>query len=176
MEIWKDIPGYQGIYQASNYGRIRSVEGKETHTAKHGTRKWKSRILKPRGHNPTTGNRVTLWKNKKSKDYLVARLVCTTFHGPAAFKETVNHIDGNRFNNNINNLEWLTLTENIQHAFKTGLMKSKQKPVCIDGKMFESMSEASRWLGRNGGYVSNTLKSNRDIVVDANGKKYRVTA
>ena len=73
-------------------------------------------------------------------------------------------------------MEWLTLTKNIQHAFKTGLMKKLLKPVYLNGKKFESMAEASRWLGRNKGYVSNTLKSNRDTVSDKNGRKYKVTA
>ena len=176
MEIWKDIPGYQGAYQASSYGRIRTAEGKVTHSVRHGIRKWKSRILKTRGINPQTGHRVTLWKNKSSKDYLVARLVCVTFHGPPGFKETVNHIDGNRFNNKIENLEWVSLKENIQHAFETGLMDSSLKPVYLDDIRFNSMSEASRWIGRNSGYISNSLKNNRDTVFSVDGKKYKVTS
>ena len=56
-ETWKDIKGYEGIYQASSFGRIRTVEGKTTYTERHGVRHWKSRILKGRGNNPVTGAR-----------------------------------------------------------------------------------------------------------------------
>ena len=61
-EIWKDIPGYEGLYEASSFGRIRSHKNKTTYTKRHGIRKWNSRIMKGRGNNITTGSRVGLWK------------------------------------------------------------------------------------------------------------------
>ena len=112
-EVWKHIPNYEGLYQASNFGRIRSVEGKTTESVWHGTRVWKGRILKNKTKIPQEcGFRVTLWKDKKSLDLLVARLVCMTFYGvpknmnnkDVKLRMTVNHKDGNRFNNNIENL------------------------------------------------------------------------
>ena len=82
-EIWKDIKGYSG-YQVSNLGRVRT-HNKTTYTEKHGERHWKNRILKFKPdynsrykEKQGTGYRVTLWKNGKGKDYLVARLVATT--------------------------------------------------------------------------------------------------
>ena len=130
MEIWKDIPNYEGIYQASTFGNIRTVDNKVTYSAKHGERHWKSRILKGRGNNVITGKRVNLWKDKKGKDWLVARLIAMTFLGEPKERMTVKHIDGNRMNNKIENLEWLSLADNIRHGFNTGLYKT-QKPIKI---------------------------------------------
>ena len=159
-EIWKDIPHYEGIYQASNLGRIRTCNGKTTYTKRHGVRHWKSRILKTRGEHYQTGYRVSLWKNGKSKDYLVARLVAITFLGESDL--TVNHIDGNRFNNNIENLEWVSLRENIQKGFEIGLYPQKKVRITIketrEVKEYRSLSQASLSLGFNVGYISGILK------------------
>lgn len=173
-EIWKDIPEYEGIYQASTLGNIRTVEGKTTRSKRSSVRRWKSRVLKGRGDYLTTGKRVSLWKNGKAKDWLVARLVATTFLGnpPAGF--TVNHKDGNRLNNNIENLEWLSLADNIRHGFATGLYHS-QKPVVIkQGKQelsFKSMTECDSFLRRSKGYTSNSLKK-REVLYDKDGIAY----
>jgi hypothetical protein len=177
MEIWKDIQGYEGIYQASTLGRIRTIEGKTTYSVKHGVRKWKSRILKYRGMNPTTGNRVSLWKDKACKDWLVARLIARTFIGLPEDKMTVNHKDGNRFNNNVENLEWLSLTDNIRHAFKTGLMPT-QKHICLIDEFnnhfsFRSLSQASIYLGKYKAYLSNAILKNRTIK-NVHGIVYRI--
>lgn len=166
-EVWKDIPEYEGIYQASTFGRIRTVDGKVTHSVRHGVRKWSGRILKFKGVNPKTGNRVSLWKGKTHRDFLVARLIGFTFLGiPEDLRMTINHIDGNRFNNNIENLEWLSLGDNIRHAFETGLMTT-QKPVNLIIKgveiEFRSLSLASRNIGRGSKYISDCLINNRPI-------------
>lgn len=100
-KVWKDVPGYEGIYQASNFGEIRTVEGKTTHSKRHGKRVWKSRVLKGRGDNLIPGRRVSLWKNGKPKDFLVARLVATTFLGVPPEGFTVNHKDGNKIRERI---------------------------------------------------------------------------
>ena len=163
MERWKDIPGYEGLYQASTEGQIRSAPGKVTNTQYHGNRHWQTRILKGRGDNPITGKRVGLWKDGKLTEWLVARLVALTW--VPGFKEgmTVNHINGNRMNNRVCNLEWLSLADNIRHGFETGLYRSSQKLVMLkdhrSGKQkgFSSMAEASRFLGKSNGYVSNAI-------------------
>lgn len=167
MEKWKDIPGYKGIYQASNEGRIRSTPGKTTETQRHGVRHWQTRILKQKG-NRKYGMRVSLWKYGKPNDVLVARIVAMTW--VEGYKEglTVNHKDGNRLNNNIENLEWLTLADNIRHGFETGLYPT-QMPIKLkhtgSEKVYEfkSLAEASRFLGKNSGYVSGKLKKGKDI-------------
>jgi len=176
-EIWKDIPGYEGIYQASSYGRIRSVHGKTTHSIRSGIRRWRGRIIKPKGINPKTGYMVTLWKDKKPKDWLVARLVGITFLGkPEDGRMTINHKDGNRFNNHVSNLEWLSLADNIRHAFENNLMSSN-RPIKLIYKNkaieFSSLAKASRYLGRNPGYISSCLKWGRKIT-DKSGNPVKI--
>lgn len=161
-EVWKAIPGYEGIYEASSLGRIRTVEGKTTYSKRHGVRHWKQRVLKFRGISYQTGYRVSLWKNGKSKDWLVARLVAMTFFGPSDL--TVNHIDGNRFNNCVENLEYVSLAENIKKGFETGLYSTNCQPIVVldkttgEKKSFSSLSEAGRYYGYNHGYFSQLEK------------------
>lgn len=173
-EVWKDIPGYEGLYQASTLGNIRTVEGKITSSKRYAVRRWKSRILKGRGDNPKTGKRVFLWKDGKAKDWLVARLVALTFLGTPPDGYTVNHIDGNRMNNAVDNLEWLSLADNIRHGFATGLYPQKAvKLTSEDGTIhtFRSMSEGDRFLNRRHGYISEILKKGR-FAKDSAGNEY----
>jgi hypothetical protein len=176
MEVWKDIPGYEGIYQASSFGRIRTTEGKTTSNKRYETRRWKSRILRGRGDSYATGKRVSLWKDGKVKDWLVARLVAITFHGQPPEGFTVNHIDGNRLNNRIENLEWLTIGDNVRHAFATGLIPTKHVTLQSRGQTleFSSMANCDRFLGRYIGYTSNSLHV-RNTLYDANGNEYYAT-
>jgi len=160
-EVWKDIPHYEGIYQASSFGRIRTIDGKITYSTRHGKRHWKGRIIKPKLENDyKTGYRVTLWKDKRDIDYLVARLVAVTFFGYSPL--TVNHINGNRLDNRIENLEWLSLGDNIRHGFDTGLYARSCTPIILidkSGKIhsFRSLSQASLFLGKCSGYLSNKM-------------------
>lgn len=163
-EIWKDIVGYKG-YQVSNLGRVRT-KNKITYTKKHGVRHWKDRILKFKGNTYKTGYRVDLWKDGKNKTLLVARLVAFTFLEKDINDKslTVNHIDGNRFNNCINNLELISLKENIQHGFRTGLYKSKKIIITnkITGTIIypSSLSEGSKIIGQSQYYLSSKINNN----------------
>lgn len=179
MEAWKPIPGYEGIYEASNLGRIRTAPGKTTDSIKHGTRHWKVRVLKPKIQNPPkrTDERVTLWKDKAPKDYLVSRLVASAWIRPPLEKETVNHINGNYHDNRPENLEWISLSENITHGFNTGLYSSIQKQIwLVDENGYEigfaSYSEADRYLGRHNGYVSQAIKRGYSCTKDNDGNRY----
>ena len=180
MEIWKDIPGYEGLYQASTLGRIRTCANKVTSNARYSTRIWKSRIMKGRGDNPKTGKRVSLWRDGKPKDYLVARLVAMTFLGDPPTDFTVNHKDGNRLNNNIENIEWLSNGDNVRHAFATGLMIRLQKEITLKDDesgvefKFSSYSECSRFLEKNPGYVSNRIKKNKETMINDKGRIFHV--
>lgn len=156
-EVWKDIPDYEGIYQASNLGRIRTCEGKTTYTKRHGIRHWKSRILKPKVANKKRKDeRVSLWKDGKSKDYLVSRLVASAFYGKCDL--TINHINGNPLDNRIENLEWCSLKENIQKGFETGLYDKTFRPIKVFDKQtkvmyeFQNTTYATKVLGLNRGY------------------------
>jgi len=120
MEIWKDIPNYEGLYQASNLGRIRSVD-KELKCGKY-TRKYKSKILKTR---PDKDGylKIDIIKNRKRKTFRVHQLIAITFlsHKPCGHKLVINHIDFNRVNNNVDNLEVITQRENanLKHIQST---------------------------------------------------------
>lgn len=180
-ELWKDIPNYEGLYQASNLGRIKSVDGKKTFSKLHGERVWKERILKPKSCRDFNicGYRVSLWKDGKHKDYLVARLVCATWHENLIdTKMTVNHKDGNRLNNKIENLEWLSLSDNIRHGFENNLYK-QDKTILISQKSgekfeFRSKSLASQFLKRNSRYISNTIQKGKNIAENSDGEKFEI--
>lgn len=166
MEVWKDIPNYEGLYQASSMGNIRTVGGKTTYTNYHSERVWKSRIMGTRGKSPS-GYRVSLWKDGKVTEWLVHRLVALTFLGePPTPKYTVNHKDGNRFNNRVENLEWLTIGDNIRYGFEHGQYPTQIKVTLVGEngqKEFRSMAEGDRFLGRNVGYISNRNKKGKPI-------------
>lgn len=171
MEAWKDIPGFEGLYQASNTGLIRTSPGKTTSNRKYAKRVWQVRVLrhKYKVNKKRRDAAVTLWKDGKCNDYLVSRLVASAWVPGWAKNMTVNHIDGNPMNNNASNLEWVTLEENIKKAFSEGLYQKVQQPVVLGGDEtnmhFSSMSEASRAIGRNIGYVSACVKKG----ITANG-------
>ena len=152
-EIWKQVPGYTGLYEVSNFGRVRTVEGKKTYSVRHGVRRWKSRVLReknPKGRDV----RVSLWKDKKAKSFLVHRLVAMAFLPNPENKATVNHKDGTPRNNHVTNLEWATYKENNNHAFNTGLIRTAV-PVEVTEKStgkvikFRSISKARDFLHRN---------------------------
>lgn len=176
--IWKDIPEYEGIYEVSNDGRVRTHKDKTTYTKMHGIRKWKQRELKeknPKGRDV----RVSLYKNGKEKSFLVHRLVAYAFIPRVEGKDDINHIDGNPRNNNVENLEWCNCTENINHAFENNLIKTgmKIKLIHVAHKIeyeFISLSKASTFLQRNVGYISGQLKRGKDIVAHKNGEQYQV--
>ena len=168
MENWIDIEGYEGLYQVSDLGRIRTHQNKVSFTKRHGIRHWKQRIMKFRGYTPKTGYRISLWKDGNFKEFLVARLVAFNFLGGDINDrwQTVNHINGNRMDNALNNLEIVTLKENIQHAFKTGLMSSCKQTMLKSKQtgetyVFNSQSDASRFLGKNVGYIHSRFKRNK---------------
>lgn len=174
-EIWKDIPDYNG-YQVSNKGRVRT-HNKTTYTKRHGIRHWKNRILKYKGKNYKTGYRVSLWKNGKCKDYLVARLVLSTFTNVDINTDlTVNHKDGNRFNNILDNLEWLTRADNIRYGFehnqyrqdKTILYNNDEKYI------FRSKSKADEFLNRTNGYICDCIKRNKKAISKINNTEYSI--
>ena len=124
MEEWKDIPGYEGLYQASTQGQIRTCEGKVTSNARYGKRVWKQRILKQKCCQNAKGRsdlRVELWKGNSHKTWLVSRLIAMTWCDGYRDGWTVNHINGNPMDNRAENLEWLSLGDNIRHGFAIGL-------------------------------------------------------
>lgn len=156
--IWRDVVGYEGIYEVSNTGEVRTKDGKTTYSVKHGKRSWKQRVLKQKVCKQNSC-RVDLYKDKVGKTWLVHRLVAEAFIPKIKGKNYVNHIDGNRLNNHVSNLEWCDHHKNNNHAFDNDLINSKHKVVLVNKKSkethyFRSLSRASEFLGFNSGYLS----------------------
>lgn len=182
-EIWKPIPGYEGLYEASSLGRIRTADGKTTSSARFPHRVWRQRIMKQKWRNRKSSERsdarICLWKDGKEKTHLVARLIAMSFLPVPYDKLTVNHIDGNPQNNAVDNLEWVSLAENIRLGFQTGLYKTTQKPMTLVDEYgneirFASQMETSRFLGRNHGYVNCLVKRGQRFATAQDGTKYIV--
>lgn len=182
MEQWKDIPGYEGLYEASNLGRVRTVYGKTTSNARYEKRVWKKQlILKPKYERRKSGSnrdgRVCLWKDSADKTVLVSRLIAMTWCDGYEEGMTVNHKDGNPLNNAANNLEWISLSENINHGFDNVLYSSQKPCVLIsktgEEKWFRSQTKASLSIGRSPGYISECLLKNRTIR-SSNGDNYSI--
>ncbi|WP_454909999.1 NUMOD4 domain-containing protein [Staphylococcus saprophyticus] len=176
-ENWKDVVGYEGIYEVSDCGSVRTHKDKTTYTSKHGIRKWKQRYLKDKTPNGRDV-RVDLWKNGKPKYFLVHRLVAFAFIPLVKGKDCINHIDGNPKNNCVENLEWCNHLENNRHAFETGLIGSNMKVKLINdlGVEYEfiSMAKADKWLERATGYTSGRLLKGHHIVIASDNTKYKV--
>lgn len=161
-ESWKSVSGYENIYEVSNSGKVRSIQGKQTESRRHGLRSWEQREMKLKTDKGGY-KRVTLWKDKKPKDFLVHRLVAIEFCERPEGKNLINHIDGNPSNNDYTNLEWCDHRDNLMHAYLNKMNKAPNVITLIDivtkeEKEFYSMAEASRFLGRSNSYVSNSIK------------------
>ena len=165
QEIWKDVVGYEGLYQVSNLGNVRSVD-RYIKTKGDAMRMARGMVLA----NCFDGNyyHVLLHGNGKIKVCLIHRLVADAFIENPNNLPCVNHKDGNKLNNNVNNLEWCTPSYNSKHAFVTGL----QKPVIShyrgivafkvnDGSFvgeYKSQHEAARVLGLNVAHICSVLR------------------
>lgn len=122
-EIWKDVFGWEGYYQVSHTGEVRSLD-REIVYPNGSIRKQKGKVLS-QGINNYGYAQVVFSKNQKKQNKRVNRLVAETFHSLKRGCFEVNHKDGNKLNNHINNLEWCSSTENNRHALKTGLRSMK---------------------------------------------------
>ena len=132
-EVWKDIPDYEGLYQVSNLGRIKSLNFNKT---------GKEKIMKPR-----TGNRyymTALWKNGIRKDYLLHRIVAETFIPNPENKPFINHKDENCFNNSINNLMWCTHKENMNWGTRNERISKANKGKVIPKNIREKISKSNK--------------------------------
>ena len=122
-EIWKDIEGYKGLYQVSNLGRVRSLD-RRVIRPDGSIMSFRGRMLK-QGLTPKFYLKVYPSKRSKKESLQVHRLVALSFIPNPENKSDVNHIDGNKQNNNVKNLEWATALENQLHAYKNGLKHAK---------------------------------------------------
>lgn len=119
-EVWKDIPGYEGFYQVSNFGRVKSLFMFRYNINKKIVEKIKrEKILKQHIHK--SGYMITsLSKERIRKQFYTHRLVASVFIPNLLNKPYINHIDCNPQNNCVDNLEWCTQKENINYSWKLG--------------------------------------------------------
>lgn len=148
-EIWKDIPGFEGLYQVSNFGRIKSLNYRKT---------GKEHILKF-GKNPKGYSRTTLFKNGETRYYLTHRLVAQAFIPNPDNLPEINHKNEIKTDNRVENLEWCTNQYNINYGTRNKRRSETltngacSKPVAqytIDGefiKEWPSMQEVERQTG-----------------------------
>ena len=161
-EEWRDVAGYEGLYQVSNFGEVKSMPREISYINRYGYKTTVKTIEKKM----TPSNVGRGWMNKcgylsvmltingKQKRVGVHRLVAQAFIPNPDNKPQVNHIDGNKHNNKVDNLEWVTREENMQHAaHKLKCLSSMWSPdpvLCVEtGKKYKSISEAARELGLN---------------------------
>ena len=164
-EEWRDVVGYEGLYQVSDQGRVKSLERKISHW-RGGERTVKERILKPRT------NRygyliVGLYAGGKQKMLTVHRLVCQAFHENLDNKPQVNHLNEDKKDNRACNLEWCTRIENCNHGTRNERSaKNRSKSVgqyTLDGelvKIWPSAKEVERQAGFHRGIICKAAKGN----------------
>lgn len=167
MEIWKDIKGYESLYQVSNEGRVKAlnrVVKSRWGTPKPLKAKEIREVVDSLGY-----SRLSLCQDGRVKTHKIHRLVAEAF---LAGEGHINHIDGNKQNNHVSNLEFCTQKQNNNHAQKTGLRPSKYyiPIVCNEtGELFESMAALARSVGVSGVMVSAYIRGNMKHI---KGKTY----
>ncbi len=164
-EIWRDVVGYEGLYQVSNLGQVKSMNYNHTGRA---------RILSKK-HGSSDYLFVSLSKDKRVKNKYIHVMVAESFI-PNSGLPCVNHIDGNKLNNRADNLEWVTYSQNTRHAIKLGLRadsnmrgvigvaNKNSRSVCQYTKAGElvkvwpCVSDAARFYGCNPCTITNCTK------------------
>ena len=161
-EIWKDVKGFENLYQISNYGRLKSI-GKNNHSKNNN-----KTIIRKTFPNRKGYLSCIIYNNNKKHNMRIHRLVAKTFIENPLNKEQVNHIDGNKQNNCVNNLEWCTNSENQLHAYKNGLekprFKRKVSQYDLNGNYintYEYIRTAGRKLNIDESSISSVCRGNR---------------
>ena len=182
MEIWKDIKGYESLYQVSNLGRVKRLKKQYTLynglTKRNNIRTLEEKILK--GTINKGYRRVVFTKNYEEKSFFVHRLVVENFIRPLQDNETIDHIDCDKLNNRLENLDIVSIEENNYRAFKNGLRKNTRiaiQPVyLIDDygntiKEYTSMNKAAKDLGiSSSSHIGRMLRGKQSNV---NGYKFK---
>lgn len=175
-EVLKPILGYEGLYSIDQFGNVYSMKV---------TNSRRKRVLKPFINN-CGYLRVNLYDTYgQAKKHYVHRLVAQTFLDNPSHFEVVNHKDGNRKNNYVENLEWCTQSKNIKYTYTVGCRSSNRdthignnyrgvETIVVDDNVvhtFKNMRDASRYLGKYNGYVSERCRrtGSNSLVID--GKK-----
>ncbi len=165
-EEWRDVVGYEGTYQVSNLGRVRSLDRMVKHSNGR-TYRHNGKVLRP-----ALSKAGYYTVNLRTATKLVHRLVAEAFlPAPLEGQTHVDHIDGNKTNNNVSNLRYCTAWENIQFAVNLGSLdldaarkrggaatRNRIPLIRSDGKRFRSLREAAKAIGRNESTLSIVLR------------------
>jgi len=146
MEIWKDVVGYEGLYQVSNLGRVKNI--------------LKDRFLSQSVNTKKFGYyRLVLKNSEGEKHFLVHRLVATAFLGNPPKGYHTNHKNGNTFDNRMENLEWVTAKENSRHRVK--VLKNGIGEDCGAAKLKENDVRTIRKILKNNPKTTQTSLARR---------------
>lgn len=171
-EVWRGILGYEGMYQVSNLGNVKSLE--RYIPCNRGMRLVTERILKQKV-NKYGYSQVVMSKGNKMVLKNVHRLVAEAFIPNTENKEQVNHIDGCKHNNVVSNLEWVTRSENSQHAIHQKLWNPKlcgeistsvcgQAVICLETQIiYKSISKVSSATGLCERSIRKSLNTGKTI-------------
>lgn len=139
MEIWKKIIGFENLYEVSSLGNVKSLGNSKLR---------KEKILK-QGISNCGYKTVCLSKNNKYKTYTVHRLVAMCFIDNPKNKATVNHRNGIKNDNRVENLEWCSTSENTKHAYDSGLINVSKGENHVNSKLTKEQVLEIRTIGRN---------------------------
>lgn len=179
MEIFKDIEGFEGYYQISNLGRIKALRRKVKSPIRHNKYVYKKERIRYATKNSLGYYNLKLYKKGIKRGFPLHRLLAIAFIPNPENKPFINHIDGNPSNNKIENLEWCTQSENIQHAYNIGRKKAswffylrqkgKDSPVSkpiiqlskegVEIKRWDCINDVQKQLGFNRPNICKVLKN-----------------
>ena len=165
-EIWKDVIRYEGSYQVSNFGRVKSLGAGETWNSS-------SRILK-NAIRQSGYSQIDLCNDGRKKSYKISRLVAQAFISNPENKPQVNHINGIKNDDRMENLEWVNGKENMQHAWSTGLKKPLKGNQCSWSKLTEKQVRVIKHcinLGMTDKEISKYFYNNQSIISSIRYKK-----
>jgi hypothetical protein len=169
MEVWKDVVGYEGKYQVSNLGNVISLSREKVIGS--GSYTTEQKVLKQFRRGNGAYYCVNLYSRNRSKPTYVHRMVAEAFIPNPDNKPFINHIDGNKLNNVVSNLEWCTIAENTRHAWEMGLCQMTDERralqaravVCIEtGKEYKSIREAELCTGAGNQNITACCKGKRE--------------
>ncbi len=156
IETWREIPGYEGIYSISNFGRVLS-----RHTSH-------SKIMKPRWK--SSGYQfVSVCKDRQHKNFYVHHLVAYAFIGPRPAGLDINHKDGDKSNNHASNLEYVSRAENMRHARECGLFNnygSGHYAAKLTEELVREIRFAHSQVGIDPKQIAETLRVNVNTIRD----------
>ncbi len=180
--IWKDVIGYEGLYRICNNGEVKSLD-RSIHNPIHGSINIKGRTLKPRVDSYGYYS-LGICKDGRPLKIRLHRLIALNFIPNPEGKSFINHKNGNKLDNRIENLEWVTPAENNTHSYRTGLRKASlgkrytgqyNSIICTDLEgnelaIFKSCQIAARLMKTDRGNINMVLRGEKESY---NGFKYK---